>query len=281
MIDTARDDAPPCAQPVALPGASDAAPGVFAGQGREAVDGVRHGSRTDAARTVADCDRCAPAGGAPAITRPADPFPADPFPADPFDGAPRTSALLTALAADGAERVTLADLAQTLRHRAMGMLLVVFGAPCMLPAPPPIPLICALGVLTVAYSLLTGRTELWLPPALARRSLPGGPLRAVLARMAPIARWLERFCRPRPPHAVSRPAKVVIGAMVALLAVLVLLPIPVFGNFTPGLAIAVTGLGLSERDGLVVGVGLALAVLAVAVTAGLGWAAAQAAMWAF
>jgi hypothetical protein len=212
---------------------------------------------------------------------PAAPDPAAPDPADPFDGAPRTSALLAALAQGGPDRVTPADLALALRHRAMGMLLVVFGAPCMLPAPPPIPLICALGVLTVAFSLLTGRTELWLPPALARRSLPGGPLRAVLARMVPIARRLERICRPRPPHAASRPAKAVIGATVAFLAVLVLLPIPVFGNFTPGLAIAVTGLGLSERDGLVVGAGLALAALATAVTAGLGWAAAQAAMWAF
>jgi hypothetical protein len=192
----------------------------------------------------------------------------------------RTSTLLRALASGGPARVSLRDLAHGLRNRALGLMLVVFGAPCMAPAPPPIPLICATAVLLVAVSLMTGRPEPWLPERLARRTLPGEPLRKVLRRIVPLAERIERWCRPRMPSVSSRAGKAVIGGVVAVMAIVVLLPIPILGNFTPGLAIVVTGVGLSERDGLVMSIGVGLAVFALAFTSAVAWAAVEAARWA-
>lgn len=192
----------------------------------------------------------------------------------------RTSALLRALAADGAARVSIAEIAHGLRSRALGLMLVIFGAPCMAPAPPPIPLICASAVLLVAASLIAGRSELWLPDRIGRRSVPGEGFRAVLRRIIPLTERIERWCRPRLPGASSRAGRAVIGAVVGLLAIIVLLPIPILGNFTPGLAIVVTGVGLSERDGVVMAIGMGLSAFAVVFTSGVAWAAVRAAQWA-
>jgi hypothetical protein len=194
----------------------------------------------------------------------------------------RTSVILgELLAAEGPARVAIGEIVATLRNRALGLMLVVFGAPCMLPAPPPIPLVCGLVLMAVATNLMAGRATVWLPPRVALREVPRAGLSAVIRRILPATRFIERLCRPRLLGVSERAGKAVFGAVIAALVLILWLPIPVFGNFTPGLAVTVIGVGLSERDGVVMLVGLGLSVFAAAFTLGLGWAAVQAALWVF
>jgi hypothetical protein len=192
----------------------------------------------------------------------------------------RTSVILgELLAAEGDERLTIGEIVAALRNRGLGLMLVVFGAPCMLPAPPPIPFICGVALLAAAANMIAGRTAVWLPPRVARREVPRSALVAVLRRILPATRAIEKFCKPRWFGVSERAGKALFGAVVVLMVAILWLPVPVFGNFTPGLAVTTIGIGLSERDGIVMLVGLALSVVATAFTLTLGWAALQAALW--
>jgi hypothetical protein len=115
----------------------------------------------------------------------------------------------------------------------------------------------------------------------ARREVPRSALVAVLRRILPATRVVERLCKPRWLGVSERTGKAVFGVVVALMVAILWLPVPVFGNFTPGLAVTTIGVGLSERDGLVMLGGLALSAVAAAFTLTLGWAALQAALWVF
>lgn len=191
----------------------------------------------------------------------------------------RTSDLLAELAGHQGGDASAAEIVAALRNRSFGLLLVIFGAPCMLPLPPPFPLICATMMIVVACNLLAGRNTMWLPDFLRRRRMPRSTLSGAIRRIMPLTVRLERLCRPRLLWATERTGKAMIGAVVLVMAAVLLLPIPVVGNFTPGLAVAVTGLGLSERDGLVIGLGFVAAGAAVVVTGIAGWAAVAALAW--
>ena len=60
-----------------------------------------------------------------------------------------------------------------------------------------------------------------------------------------------------------------LAPLVALMALLIFLPIP-FGNVLPALALALLGVGLMFRDGLLMLAGLAVAALALVVMGLLG-----------
>jgi hypothetical protein len=61
---------------------------------------------------------------------------------------------------------------------------------------------------------------------------------------------------------------VLIGLVVLFMAIILILPLPPGGNFPPALACAVLGMGLVERDGVIVHLGMIASIAAtVAVTA--------------
>jgi hypothetical protein len=191
----------------------------------------------------------------------------------------RTSVILGELLADeGPERVSLGEIVAALRNRALGLMLVIFGAPCMLPAPPPIPFVCGIALIVAAANMIAGRAVVWVPERIARREVPRAGLVAVIRRILPATRFVERLCRPRWLGVSEQAGKAVFGVVILLMVGILWLPVPVFGNFTPGLAVTVIGLGLSERDGIVMLAGLGLAAFAAAFTLGLGWAALQGVM---
>ena len=54
----------------------------------------------------------------------------------------------------------------------------------------------------------------------------------------------------------------VIGVIILIMAVILILPLPPGGNFPPALACAVLGMGLVERDGIIVLIGLVVTIAA-------------------
>jgi hypothetical protein len=185
----------------------------------------------------------------------------------------RTSEVLRELAYGEGERVTFREILVGLRHRAFGFTLLIFALPCSLPMPPGIPTICGFAIVIIALNLIAVRRRLWLPSAIADKSIGRADLRRIVDRVLPHLQRLERFCRPRLPVVTEPIGKVFIGIVILVLGLLMILPIPLLGNMPPGIATVIVAIGVTERDGVVVLVGLVVSVVAIAVASAAAWAA--------
>ncbi len=176
---------------------------------------------------------------------------------DPLSKA-RTSAILSALAARPHERLTVADIIGVLRDRAFALLVVLLGLPNCLPMPPPIPLLCGLLLALVALQIIAGYQAPWLPQSLLRRSVAKTDVERAVKRAVPIFQRLERFSRPRMTLFDTALAMRLMGVLLFLLSMGLLFAPPLVGQIPLGIAVCLVGLGLVERDGIVVLGGLAI-----------------------
>lgn len=102
-------------------------------------------------------------------------------------------------------------------------------------------------------------------------------LARLIRRIAPALRWLERFIRPRwitPFQATKR----VIGALVMVLGVCLLIPLPL-SNYPPALLIILIASAYLEQDGVLLCAALAASMVLVAALALLAWEGMAAAGW--
>ncbi|HSI39804.1 MAG TPA: exopolysaccharide biosynthesis protein [Xanthobacteraceae bacterium] len=195
---------------------------------------------------------------------------------------PRTSELLAAVVSGHTgERVAIGDLLHALRNRAFGITFLLFGIPNCLPMPPGIPVVCGLILALVGAQMAVGRDELWLPRWLAAKTFSRSMLDTIVTRALPWIQKFERHSRSRHTAFAGPTARRVVGAVVVLLGFILLLPIPFLGNLPPGFAICIFGLGLVERDGLVILAGFAATLLGLLVTALMTWAIWQGAVAIF
>ena len=185
----------------------------------------------------------------------------------------RTSEVLRDLVADGeSDRITFRQILTELRHRALGFALLIFALPCSLPMPPGIPTVCGIALVIIAVNLIAARRRLWLPSAIADKSVSRSDLKRMVDRVAPYLERLEKVCKPRLPIVTDTVGKILIGIVILALGLVMILPIPFVGNMPPGFAASVIAIGMTERDGLVVLIGtiasaVAIAVASVATTA--------------
>jgi hypothetical protein len=184
----------------------------------------------------------------------------------------RTSEILAALAAHSTERLTVGDIVLILRDRAFAFLVVLLGLPNCLPMPPPIPLVCGLLLALVAAQIAAGRDAPWLPRSLLRRSVPRAELLRAVERALPVLRRLERWSRPRGGALGSAIAMRATGFLLLALALGLLFAAPLVGQIPLGLAVCLTGLGLVERDGVLVVGGLLVGFAGFAVNVGFVYA---------
>ena len=179
----------------------------------------------------------------------------------------RTSEILATLAAQTSERLTVQEILAVLRDRAFALLIVLLGLPNCLPMPPPIPLVCGLLLVLVAAQIIFGRTAPWLPKALLRRSIARSDIERAVRRALPIFQRLERFSRPRMTILDNPIALRVMGIILVVLAIGIVFALPpLVGQIPLGIAVCLVGLGLVERDGLVVLGGLAMGSIGVTVS---------------
>ena len=177
----------------------------------------------------------------------------------------RTSEVLRELADGEGERLTFREILIQLRHRALGFTLLIFALPCILPMPPGIPTVCGVAIVIIALNLITARRRLWLPSAIADKSVSRADLKRLADRVVPHLQRLEKICKPRFPIVTDSVGKVLIGLVIFVLGFIMILPIPLLGNMPPGFAASVIAIGMTERDGLVVLIGAVVSVIAIAV----------------
>ena len=163
------------------------------------------------------------------------------------------------------ERVSLAEIADFLGTRSIGAWLLILALPMVLPVPAPgISVLFGIPLMMISAQLALGGRRAWLPAFILRQSMARADYVALVARMQPTVERFERIVRPRSFWLANDWAKIPIGLICLVLAMIITLPIPL-GHVGPGTAICLLALGLMERDGVVIGVGFIAAVLALVI----------------
>lgn len=179
----------------------------------------------------------------------------------------RMSQVLTALAEEPGERISVETILGVLSDRSFAIVIVLLGLPNCLPMPPPIPAICSLLLILVAAQMTAQRGSPWLPRALLTRSVQRSDLARTIRRALPLVGRLEQWSRPRLGLFDARTGAVLGGLLLALLAIGMLFAAPFIGQVPYGIAVCLVGLGQVERDGLLVLFGVVAGVLGVMLSA--------------
>lgn len=176
--------------------------------------------------------------------------------------------LRSAAAALEGERVALRQLAEAHGPAAQGTLLVLTALPCMLPIPGT-GTVLGWGLVLLALAMLRGHDFTRLPEKVGNFQMPLPAARRTLNLAATFYGAASRLARERLSHLTGPGHRWWAALLVALMAVLIVLPIP-FGNVLPSLAVILFGLGLAFRDGLAMLAGAVMSAAAVAFAVGLG-----------
>jgi hypothetical protein len=176
-------------------------------------------------------------------------------------GAGTSALLLQAVRGDG-DRITVGEILDALDARAFGLATLVFSLPSVVPMPPGVPTVVGIALLIVSVQMVIGRQELWLPGFLTRRSFARKALVGAFEKLAPRLEAVEKIARPRLLFMTGKIGTIAIGLIVLFMALVLILPLPPGGNFPPALACAILGMGLAERDGIIVLFGLVVSVAA-------------------
>jgi len=181
----------------------------------------------------------------------------------------RLSEMLTDLANDPSrDTISIADIRDGMGDRAFGALMLVFALPNALPVNAPgVSTVLGAPLLFLAAQLILGFKKPWLPAFVMRRSLRRESFAHAMALGVPWVRRLEKVLKPRLQLLASSWAERAVGLVCAVLAIVLMLPIP-FANMPPAVAICVMAMALLERDGLATLAGLALAAGALSIASG-------------
>lgn len=155
-----------------------------------------------------------------------------------------------------------------LRERAYGLVMLLLGLATVVPG---LGVVAGLLILWVAGQMVMARPTPTVPSFLSRLTFSTGHFVGVLRRLVPVLRFVERFAHPRWPTPFTTTRRV-LGAMLMLLGVSVLSPIP-FTQYLPALTIMAVALAYLEHDGVLLAAAVVLAAVSLGVTAMELWAA--------
>lgn len=162
------------------------------------------------------------------------------------------------------DRLSVADLIETMGARGFGPLVVILSGFLILPLGmvPGMPGVVAVFLILIGGRMMTGETSLWVPARLQRVHFAGHLLAVSVARAQPVALWLRPFVAPRAAVLIDSP---VMQRVVALIFMVTGAVIFVAG-FIPGLPFVLSlhvlllGIALSSRDGLIALLGYAIVI---------------------
>ena len=189
---------------------------------------------------------------------------------DKAEGADRLSAILLAIAtAEDRDRISIGDLLEALKRRALGALMFIFAVITALPMPPGVSAIVGAPLVFLSAQLMLGMNA-WLPRIITDRSLSRVDFHRVVKAASPWLARAEGIMKPRFEFLARRPAVYAAGLVAFVMALLVLLPIP-GANMAPSVAICIIALGLLERDGVWIVLGALVGIISTVVVAGIYW----------
>ena len=189
---------------------------------------------------------------------------------DKAEGADRLSAILTAIAeAEDRDRISIGDLLEALKRRALGALMFIFAIITALPMPPGVSAVVGAPLVFLSAQLMLGMNA-WLPRIITDRSLSRVDFHRVMKAASPWLARAEGIMKPRFEFLAKRPAVYFVGFVAFVMSLLVLLPIP-GANMAPSIAICIIALGLLERDGIWIVLGALVGIVSTVVVGGIYW----------
>lgn len=168
-------------------------------------------------------------------------------------------------------RVSVGDTVEALGGRGYGPFLFLPALIEMSPIGgiPGVPTFLALIITIFAVQIALGRDHMWLPGFIERRSVDGDRMKAAVDKIRPVGAWLDRWFHGRLEKLTGPGARRIAAVICVILSLSVppleLLP---FASTAPMAAIALFGLAMTLRDGLVMVIAFAASVAAVGVG---GW----------
>lgn len=163
----------------------------------------------------------------------------------------------------GGSGFSLREVLSTFAERGYGLLLVLLALPSAMPVPAPgysTPFGVALFL--IGAQILAGKTIPWLPGWVLDRRVPAETGRKMIAFGIRCFGRLERWIRPRHAWSFRKGGHWFSGGAVVVMATLMILPIPLT-NTAPAGVVFLIGVGLLEKDGMVLGAALGLSCLAI------------------
>lgn len=161
--------------------------------------------------------------------------------------------------ADQQSTVSVAGAMDEIGNRSFGPLILLPALLVITPigGVPGVPTLFAIAILIFAIQVALGRDSLWLPDAIRNRSVENDSIHKATQKARPVASWLDDHTSERLTALTRRPAPRVAAVMVVLLCLTVpsteILP---FASLMPMSAIALLGLAITVRDGLLMALGL-------------------------
>ncbi|MFC7292014.1 exopolysaccharide biosynthesis protein [Hirschia litorea] len=165
---------------------------------------------------------------------------------------------LEKLAADAPEEgITLKELTTALGDQAFGTALFILALPCCIPFLYVVPQIVAVPMALLAFQMVLGRKQPWIPSKYAGRKIKREGLEQTAKGGRKYFGWVEKLSRPRLTFLTSSKLDRLIGLILVVFCLSILTPIP-GTNTVPGFAVAMVSFGIMERDGLLTTGGLLL-----------------------
>lgn len=181
-------------------------------------------------------------------------------PATPFEDDDRMLSAVIGEIADGADPVVrVGEIVEGLGERAFGALFFIFAAPNWLPMPPGASTFLGAPLVLLSPQLAVGVPAPWLPRFVTRRPVRRKDMARAFRRLQPWLERMETLSRPRLTFLFGPVGDRVIGLVCFLLSVVLILPIPL-GNLAPAASIALFGLAMIQRDGVLALIAFAIAV---------------------
>lgn len=151
------------------------------------------------------------------------------------------------------ETITYRDLVVRLGDQAFGLIIILFALPSVLPLSiiPGFSFLFGLPILIVALHLVIGKQILWLPQYLAKKEINPRRLDPIIKKTVPYLIRIEHLLKPRWLFLTSKGMERLHGLLLIMLSVFLALPIPL-SNFFFAILIISLGLGLTEKDGLMI-----------------------------
>ncbi len=175
----------------------------------------------------------------------------------------RTSQILADILLNNpkAGHFTVGQLLNEIGTTSFGTSLMFFSIAEVIPIP--IPGMSAIVVLptgVLSAQMVAGRKQVRLPKFLLDRIIPRKAVAAAIYAILPALKKAETVTKPRWEWATTPQAQRLLGAFIFLLAASIAFPLPGF-NMAQAIGIFVIGLGLVEKDGLMICTGVIIGLL--------------------
>lgn len=160
------------------------------------------------------------------------------------------------------DTITFKHLIENIGTRTYGILLLILTLPNTIPVAGVVGISALTGTLMLIFSaqMAFSVEKPWLPKFLAEKQIGKAMLLRALRAVAPYLAKIEPFIKPRMLAMSSPIGLCVTGWFIAGFCLVLLLPIPL-SNLGPAVAVFLIGLGMLEKDGVLMSIGLVVGVV--------------------